>query len=570
VRLAGGSLDSEEGTVQTRMVEASNLGSSLGARSDATAQSSTMRTPTLIATPVDALLMDEIGRVRLFAILMIALGSFGALIIPFVGGDPLARRVYFATLLTVAVAYGGLLVITRNPLRYTERLVGLCAQVAATASSGMLFFFGVFSPAAMVTSLALYVYATGASLGWTLAAYLHVAIAHAVLAGLSISGVIADRGLVSGDDIEQRHAIVILLAVQFVYLMSWAVGRMARKKTLEAITDLETATREVAERDALLNEARAELARAEIVGGPGRFTDQQLGSYRLGNLIGRGGMGEVYDARHVRTDAEAAVKLLHRAAMSNSDHIRRFLREATMISSLDTAHVVKVLEVADLDEPMPYLAMELLRGEDLAHVLRRRQRLDIHQVIDLVRQVGRGLAVAKQAGIVHRDLKPQNLFGTRRGDGPRTWKILDFGVSKLADTTGTLTKGNVVGTPSYMAPEQARGQDVDFRADLYSLAAIAYRCLTGRPAYSGGDIPQLLYKVVHTMPPQPTKIAGDMSVDLDLVLAIGLAKTPRDRFQTAEALADALAGVARGELPEPVRKRGDHLLARLPWGASVK
>src|SRR5688572_14487396 len=185
--------------------------------------------------------------------------------------------------------------------------------------------------------------------------------------------------------------------------------------------------------------------------------------------------------------------------------------------------------------------MERLTGVDLAGHLRERGRLDLDETIEMARQLAAGLEAARKAGIVHRDLKPQNVF---RIDGPvPTWKILDFGVSKLVGHGGTLTQGHVIGTPQYMAPEQARGEEVDHRADVYALAAIVYRCLTGRPPFGGAGVPQILYAVVHTLPPRPSSLA-ELPPGADDVLARGLAKRPGDRFADATAFAAALARLA--------------------------
>jgi serine/threonine-protein kinase len=192
-------------------------------------------------------------------------------------------------------------------------------------------------------------------------------------------------------------------------------------------------------------------------------------------------------------------------------------------------------------------------------LLRDKRAFAPDKVVDLLQQVGIGITAAGKAGVIHRDLKPQNVFlaGT-------TWKILDFGVSRLADTGDTLTAGHLVGTPAYMAPEQARGARVDHRSDLYALGAIAYRCLTGHAPFSGGDIADVLYRVVHTPPRRPSSLAR-LPDDLDLALAIALAKQPDDRFVTAAELAAAIADALASSLPESIRVRGRALDDRGAW-----
>src|SRR4029079_4934929 len=170
------------------------------------------------------------------------------------------------------------------------------------------------------------------------------------------------------------------------------------------------------------------------------------------------------------------------------------------------------------------------------------------------------------AGIVHRDLKPHNVFFAEEG-GLRRWKILDFGVSKVGGS-GTLTQGHVVGTPAYMAPEQARGEDVDHRADVYSLAAIIYRAVTGHPVFSGKDVPATLHDVVYAIPTRPSMLA-QLPADVDRVLAIGLAKDPRERFAFALELARWFSAAVTQGLDVDQRRRADELIARYPWSARL-
>jgi serine/threonine-protein kinase len=248
--------------------------------------------------------------------------------------------------------------------------------------------------------------------------------------------------------------------------------------------------------------------------------------------------------------------------LSRHEYVRRFLREVRIAASLDSPHVVRVVEVGDESAPLPYLAMERLRGEDLAQILRHQQRLPANEVVELVRQVGRGLNAAREGGIVHRDLKPQNLF---RVDGEQpVWKILDFGVSKLVESGGTLTKGETVGTPNYMAPEQARGDEVDWRSDLYALGAIAYRALTGRQPFRGDELAVILVRVLGEMPMRPSAVA-ELHRNVDLALALALAKNPADRLESAEQLADVLEAACAGRLQKRHRGRARRLLAKMPW-----
>jgi serine/threonine-protein kinase len=317
------------------------------------------------------------------------------------------------------------------------------------------------------------------------------------------------------------------------------------------------------QREALLQELRQDLDRALKVGGPGRYTGRVLGSYKVGVVIGRGAMGEVYEASHVDSGDIVAVKLLHRELLADQKHVIRFLREARNASALHSPHVAKVITASGPEDPIPYLVMERLTGITLSELLHRQQRLGIDEVIELVDQIGSVIDSAKKHGIVHRDLKPGNIR-LSLATGPRIWKVLDFGVSTLHDSGGTLTQGAIVGTPAYISPEQASSEKVDHRADLYALAAIAYRCLVGRPPYSGKHLPSLLYQAIHEMPRRPSELAT-LPKSVDHVLAIGLAKMREDRFDSGSELGAALRSASSGPLAEDLTRRAREILAAYPW-----
>src|SRR3569623_1240266 len=191
---------------------------------------------------------------------------------------------------------------------------------------------------------------------------------------------------------------------------------------------------------------------------------------------------------------------------------------------------------------MPFIAMERLHGTDLAKRLRSENRLPSDELVLMIDQVARGLEVARIAGVVHRDLKPHNLFHHDNS----TWKILDFGVSKVMDSEGTLTGEGSVGTPQYMAPEQASGGHVTHLADVYALGAIAYRCLPGRSPFTGKALAALVYQVVHAAPPRPSML-GRVSSNIEDVLAVAMAKDPRKRFPSAMSFAQAFIAARRGK-----------------------
>jgi serine/threonine-protein kinase len=355
-----------------------------------------------------------------------------------------------------------------------------------------------------------------------------------------------------------------MLLIQSTCIAAFYLARSLRQSSLRSLEKLDQAIRGIAQREALLAEARAEMEEVAQIGGPGRYTDQLVGGYRLGVVIGRGAMGEVYEASHEETGRIAAAKLLHPRSLTDRSTVERFLRELRIAASLDVPNVVEVLEIPEPNAPIPYLIMERLRGDSLADVLRESPRLPAREVAAIVREVGRGLRAAHAAGIVHRDLKPHNLFRHQPADGRPVWKVLDFGVSKLMDQSGTLTQGAVVGTPGYMAPEQARGEEVDARCDLYGLGAICYRALTGRPPFSGSDVPTLLYAVVYDMPPRPSSVAP-LPAAFDDVLAVAIAKPADRRFADPDQLADAIEAAADDRIDGDLRSRAATLRVDNPW-----
>ena len=433
--------------------------------------------------PLEAMRIDEWERTRHFCRQALVIAGAAFFAGPLLGGDETAKIVMYGGLLAGMSALVWLIVALRTVEAYTVRLIFPAALVLGVAVQTGIYFFGIFSPAPALVLLGIYFFSKGSFANTTAAIYGLCAFSLALLGGLIIAGVIDDRGLISGAHLERHEQLIVVGIVQLLYLVSFLVARGARRSQLMALTKLEEALRQVGVREALLEEAQGDLKRAMRIGDAGRHSGQVVGGFKLGVLIGRGGMGEVYEAVHVETDLVAAVKLLHPAALASADQLGRFIREIKAVAAIEAPEVVSVYEFGNLADGAPYLVMEKLDGVDLSTYLRKRRRMPPKHVIELVRQVGRGLTAAWEQGIVHRDIKPQNLFRVGSGKSVR-WKVLDFGVSKLATTSGTLTQGHVVGTPGYMAPEQAKGLEVDKRADLYALAVIAYRALTGRPAYS--------------------------------------------------------------------------------------
>jgi len=514
-------------------------------------------------SPVEAMRLDEVARTRVFLKVAISLCLGGIVVALLSGGDAIARNVVIVGSVGAAIGASVMLWKTRDPDSYNMRRLIIPGVALVFGSMAGVYYWGVASPVTAMLVYGIYFFSLGSNARVTGFMYALVAIVHLALGVAIMTGVIVDRGLVAMGKLPILDQINIMVIIEFLYGITYLTARKSQRVTLDQMEKLEQAVRGVAQREAMLAEARAELDRALKVGGPGRYTEQVVGNFRLGMLIGRGGMGEVYEAHATANQGEAAVKLLHPGTLGDPTSVARFLREAETTTKFDTPHVVRVLEVGTTPAGIPFLAMERLRGFDLAHQLRRQRKLQLAQAEILVAQVAIGLEAAREAGIVHRDLKPHNVFFAEAA-GVRVWKILDFGVSKSGGS-GTLTQGHVVGTPAYMAPEQARGEDVDHRADVYSLAAIMYRALTGHPAFTGKDVPTTLYDVVYRVPTQPSLLA-QLPGDIDRVLAVGLAKDPRDRFATATELAAWFARAIDDRLDFDQRARADALLVRAPWG----
>jgi serine/threonine-protein kinase len=262
--------------------------------------------------------------------------------------------------------------------------------------------------------------------------------------------------------------------------------------------------------------------------------------YTLTQVIGRGGMGEVWRAHDRDLDSACAVKFILQHLASDRGIRERFTREAKAVARLRSPHVVHILGVGEV-ETIPYLAMELLDGETLLSRLDRIGRLHPVVTLKMVEQVAEALESAHRAGIVHRYLKPDNIWFW---SGHKVFiKVLDFGVAKTGMTTESLqtATGALVGTPQYMSPEQALGnRDIDHRSDLWALAVITIECLTGKRPFESSGLGDLLLKIVGASPPSLRALAPELPVSMQDWWVRALARDPRDRFQSATELVDAL------------------------------
>ncbi|HVJ17787.1 MAG TPA: serine/threonine-protein kinase [Polyangiaceae bacterium] len=273
--------------------------------------------------------------------------------------------------------------------------------------------------------------------------------------------------------------------------------------------------------------------------------------YQLLRKLGEGGMGSVWLAHDLSLDARCALKLIDHDKRSDPEVRLRFAREARAAAQVRSTHVVDVFDHGEW-EGVPFIAMEYLVGEDLGERLERCGRLDADTTYRVVAQVARALTRAHAAGIVHRDLKPENVFLVREEEG-ELCKVLDFGIAKFDSYSlkdHATKSGSLLGTPCYVSPEQARGEPVDHRSDLWSLAVIAFHCLTGRLPFQSQGLGLLLAQVIYARLPLPSEIDPALPAALDAWWLRAASRDPEQRFQSARDLAEGL-GSALGAAPLP-------------------
>ena len=269
------------------------------------------------------------------------------------------------------------------------------------------------------------------------------------------------------------------------------------------------------------------------------------GKFRLGALVARGGMGSVWRATDLALGREVAIKFMDPTLAGSAELRARFEREARAAAALSSPHVVQIHDHG-VSDGTPFIVMEMLDGEDLGTRLKRVKRLGLAETASLVAQIAKGLRKAHEAGIVHRDLKPANIFLARADDDEEIAKILDFGVAKTREGGGEGTQSGVLlGSLNYMSPEQARGiRVVDGRSDLWALAAIVFRAITGQMAIAGQATGDVIIRICSLPIPRATSIAPDLPPEVDAFFDRAMARDPDHRFQTARELADAFADLA--------------------------
>ncbi len=280
-----------------------------------------------------------------------------------------------------------------------------------------------------------------------------------------------------------------------------------------------------------------------------------IGRYEILDELGHGAMGSVFRAKDPAMDRLVAVKTILAGALGGeqgSAYRQRFQREARAAGALAHPGIVPVFDVGE-EDGVPYLVMELVRGETLDAAMKKGERFSLERVCEIGQQIAEALGYAHRNGVIHRDIKPANiLLASREAYGMEQAKITDFGVAKLA-AGGITTTGQMLGTPAFMPPEQFTGAPIDSRTDLFSLGVILYWLATGEQPFSGESMTTVSYKIVHTEAIPPAKLNPAIPAALEDVILKCLAKSPDDRYQTGEEVAQALAQLRTGTKAESLQ-----------------
>ena len=267
------------------------------------------------------------------------------------------------------------------------------------------------------------------------------------------------------------------------------------------------------------------------------------GRYTVGEMIGTGGMADVYIAQDERLARQVAVKILRSDLAKDPSFVSRFRKEAFAAAGLNHPGIVAVYDSGE--DPAPYIVMELISGHTLRELIHQGERIPLDRALEIGEGILAALEYSHERGIVHRDIKPANIMITEMGDV----KVMDFGIARAMDDFGaTLTSTwNIVGTAQYLSPEQAMGDTADARSDIYSTGCLLFEVLTGRPPFTGDTPVSIAYQHVSGELPKPSSIQPTLAGDIDVLLAVALAKKPQDRYQSAGLMFDDLHRVRTGQ-----------------------
>ncbi len=509
--------------------------------------------------------LEEVERTRTFGVAIAFLCFFVLAFVPLLGGDLWLLIAMSLALTTLGVASVLVVVLTRWPRHYTAWVFRAYGATAVIASVFITYYLGTFSPTPLAVVLGIAYFAQGHDRLGSIVIPLGAILAYFVLALLLTLGLVPDRGVIAGADAPAAGRVFFTIVVPIVYTVTMVQGWANQRATVDLRLRALAASRVAAIEAARFEEVRQQLEVAVKAGVQARgvWTGHTAGPWVLGGIIGRGATSEVYAAAHESQERNAAVKVLREGLISESELQRRFAIEGRALAALVHPGIVRIHDVGLVEERAPYIAMEHLVGQDLTAHLRQHGSLGRRESVELVRQVALALDHAHTHGIIHRDIKPQNLFRVS-GSTPQ-WKVLDFGIAKLTNQDATQTGQGLMGTPGYTAPEQLEGAPVDARADVFSLGAVAYRTLLGRPAFSGDSSLAIIHRVSFGRPLRPLAVDPTLPDQVDGVLAIALSREPGLRFASASELATALAEAMKGTLSETRQRYAQSILSREPW-----
>ncbi len=483
----------------------------------------------------------------------LALCVVGGVLLATITIDPLPRVVALVSIGGIATAF---LLRQWHRRRAPDSTSYGAWIVVAVLGAGPLYAWGVHSAITSVTTSLLF--AGGLfrpprrGLGVRVLALAGAMAAQLALFVLVLADVLPDQSnvpvLLPGQS--TRDAVLQHGVLQLACVGAFVAGTVVDRRFADAFRQAEAAHHDALRRAAQVRETRAEIDEALRRIGGGLFTGTTVSGYAVGRLLGRGGMGEVYEA--VDPDGgRVALKLIRADRAGDPASLARFTAEADVLTRIESPYVARVFAIGGGGPgELPSIAMEYVEGRSLAELLRERERLSSAGVASLVRDIARGLHEVHAAGFIHLDVKPSNIVLTERVELASRWCLIDFGVARLA---ARAAPDAIAGTPLYMAPEHALGGKVDARADLYGLCLVIYRALTGRPAFTGADRVALA-EAARRGPPDPRAHAA-MHDDVVAFLRIGLAFDPAARWGSALELRTAFERAVAGKLSDAHRAR---------------